>query len=103
MAFYLPVFNLSLNDWYLSQSSTDTPTVYLGNMSSGRRTCLLDNGQPLDFNSALAQWLLTPSTSEIGTLTTNNVNPDVVECPAGSALYYLVALPLTSSTSLPSV
>lgn len=89
MSFYLPNFNLAVNDWYASESPVDAPTIYLANHSVGRRISSLGGITPDDFYYTLLSWLLTPSTNEIGTLLTNPSDPDVLEVPAGSGRYYI--------------
>jgi hypothetical protein len=92
MSFRLPVFNLSVNDWFASDSYTTAPeAVFAGNLSLARRTAVFTGAQPLDFLDLLVQWLLLPRGSEVGTLVLSPTDPDVVEVPAGSGKIYLVA------------
>ena len=92
MAYSLPSFNLSVNDWYISNDYTDFPsTTVMGNLSSARRTNIATFYDPADsVDDAQGQWLLTPKGSEFGSVTLNYVDPDVVEVPSGSGLIYLV-------------
>jgi hypothetical protein len=90
VGFYLPNFNLMVNDWYLSDGTGVSPTVYPGNLSLGRRINQFLGELYVPQLIGLTQWLLVPPLSEVGTLVTNPSDPDVIEAPAGSGLYYLV-------------
>jgi hypothetical protein len=89
MSFYLPVFNLTVNDQFLSEDAGVGVTPYIGNFSLGTRI-----NQNLGFLTlptifGISQYLLVPALSEVGTLVTNPDDPDAIEVPAGSGLFYL--------------
>lgn len=87
MAYVLPTFNLNVNVWRGPQTLPPggapdlTP---IGNLAAGRRL-------PFDNTSAvLDMYLLLPAGTDIRS-SINATDPDVVEVPAGSGRFYLVA------------
>jgi hypothetical protein len=89
MAFTLPTFNLSVNVWHRPHlPPADPPDLtIMGNLSRGRRVTTLDNGGFAAASDIIMQ-LLVPKGTDLRD-TSQNVDPDVVEAPAGSGRFYL--------------
>jgi hypothetical protein len=90
MGYYLPDFNLAVNDWYISNSYANPPDeITIGNFSSGRRSSVWGYDTYTPWNVTVARQLLLPISAAVGTSLLNPLDPDVLEIPAGSGNLYL--------------
>jgi hypothetical protein len=100
--FTLPTFNIEAGIYRFARGSTSVPpvgspdVVTIGNFSGGFRTWI--EATVLD-----QQWLLVPWLTDVRDgLRENTAQPDWIECPIGSGMWYVVSQVLFFGTGFPN-